>query len=154
MPSSDIQLAVYRSTDITGPIALCPPCIEQVTLSDLNMLKNHIMVHSKSHSFIVLFLDLNNENSNPCIEELRQQDNVLAVFIRFKRGTNLNFNAAKVYPVAKQFIAQKIMTTAIQFYATISSYLLGLNHIIPANNFKRKANHLKYQRRFISTTVL
>ncbi len=148
------QLAICGSTPTTGPIALCLPSIEQVTLSDLNTLKKHVDKYSESRSFILLFLDSIDQNSSPDLEDLRKKAHVFAIFICVKPGCHLTFNGGNVFPVAKQFITQKIASSLIRFFQTASETFLASNNIFQAAQFKRRANAIKDQRRSTNTTVV
>jgi len=150
----NLQLAICNSTSATNPVALCLPPIEQVTLPDFHTLKNYVVNHSTSNSFIILFLDLNDQYSGSDLEDLKKEAHVFAIFIRVKPGCNLTFSGGNVFPVAKQFITHKITSSVIRFFEIASEKLLGLNHIIPAYSFKKKANAIKHQRRSANTTVL
>jgi hypothetical protein len=151
---SKLQVAICDPKNTTGSSALCLPSIEQITLSDLSTLKNHVANYSKSHTFIVLVLDLNDQNSSPILDDIRKEANVFAIFIRVKSRCNFTLNGGNVYPVAKQFMTHKIISSVIRFYEITSTELLKSNHIFHADYLKKRANAMKDQRRLINTTVL
>jgi hypothetical protein len=143
--SNDLQIAICGSTNNTSPIPLCLPSVPFVTLTDINELRNRVVRLSKLNSFIVLILDLNDEKSNPVLEDLKKQDHVFAIFVCVKPKCYSPINGGNVFPVAKQFITRKLTLSVIQFFERASKQSLSLNQISMGYLFKKKANALKQQ---------
>lgn len=151
--SNDLQIAVCGSTHNNDPTPLCLPSVDSVILSDFTTLRNYVISHSKSHSIIVVILDLNDQNSSPVLEDLKKQTHLFAIFICVKRKCQLTVNGGNVFPVSKQLLTRKITLSVVQFFEDASKRLLALNQIAAAFLFKQKANTLK-QQRFINGKVL
>ncbi|CAF3771630.1 unnamed protein product [Rotaria sp. Silwood1] len=143
--SHALRIAVCSSTTNTQSTAICLPGIDHQTFSDINDLKNHVVTHSNSYSFIVLLMDLNDQNSRVHLEDLKRQHHVFAIFICIKPKCNALVHGNNVFPVIKELIAYKIKSSVVKFFEDTSRKLLGLNHIGPAFILKEKANVLKQQ---------
>ncbi|CAF1439052.1 unnamed protein product [Rotaria sordida] len=94
--SSDLRVTVCHSITNTEPIPLCLPNIDHQIFPDIKQLKNYVVTHSESFSFIVLLIDLNDRNLDADFEELKTQHHVFAIFIRVKPNCNLRFHASHV----------------------------------------------------------
>ncbi|CAF3438992.1 unnamed protein product [Rotaria sp. Silwood2] len=143
--TSDLQIAEWRSRTNTQPTAICLPGISHQTFFHINELKNHVITNKNSSCFIVLIMNLNDQNSHAHLEDLKCQHHVLAIFIRVKRRSNLRFDGGNVFSVVKEIMAYKIKSTVVKFFEDTSRKLLALNQIAPARIFQDKANFFKRQ---------
>ncbi|CAF4059660.1 unnamed protein product [Rotaria sordida] len=141
--SSDLRVTVCHSITNTEPIPLCLPNIDHQIFPDIKQLKNYVVTHSESFSFIVLLIDLNDRNLDADFEELKAQRHVFAIFIRVKPNCNLRFHGNNVFPVIKQRISREVESSVIQFFEDTSRKLLALNQIGLAFFFQDKANAIK-----------
>lgn len=148
-----LQVITCGSADAASSIPLCIPSIEQVTLPNFHKVKNHIVKHSETYSFILLFLGSNVQHSNSDVNDLKKEAHIFAIYFCIKHKYNFTFNGENVYPVAKQFLTEKLTTSIIQFFEQTSERLLKLDHFIFANQCRQKANYIKHQRRLNNTTV-
>ncbi|CAF3209776.1 unnamed protein product, partial [Rotaria sp. Silwood2] len=144
--TSDLQIAEWRSRTNTQPTAICLPGISHQTFFHINELKNHVITNKNSSCFIVLIMNLNDQNSHAHLEDLKCQHHVLAIFIRVKRRSNLRFDGGNVFSVVKEIMAYKIKSTVVKFFEDTSKKLLALNEIGPAYFIREKANFFKRQR--------
>ncbi|CAF4813226.1 unnamed protein product, partial [Rotaria sp. Silwood2] len=141
-------LRIVSSVSITNtqPTVICLPGIDHQIFSDINELKNHVIIDKNSYSFIVLLMNINDQNLRVQLEDLKRQHHVLAIFICVKPRSTLRFDGNNVFPVVKELMAYKIKSSVVQFFEDTSKKLLALNQIASAYLFREKANFFKRQR--------
>ncbi|CAF2743226.1 unnamed protein product [Rotaria sp. Silwood2] len=140
-------LRIVSSVSITNtqPTVICLPGIDHQIFSDINELKNHMIIDKNSYSFIVLLMNINDQNLRVQLEDLKRQHHVLAIFICVKPRSTLRFDGNNVFPVVKELMAYKIKSSVVQFFEDTSKKLLALNQIASAYLFREKARFFKQQ---------
>ncbi|CAF3730566.1 unnamed protein product [Rotaria sp. Silwood1] len=142
---STLQIAECRSPTNAQLTAICLPGIDHQTFSNINELQSHVITRSKSYSFILLFRDFNDPNTDIYLEDLRKQHHVFAIFICVNPRSNLIFHGNNVFPVIKELMAYKIKLAVVKFCEETCSRLFALNEIAPARFFEEKAKFFKQQ---------